>query len=241
MKLIKSLTILGMLSMGVASPVWAFASTLSLSPAAGVFNKGCTFSLDIKLDTGPVQTDGTDTILLYDPTRFKATSIRSGTLYNDYPGNVIDEQSGRVTISGLASVSTPFSGSGTFATVNFSVLDNAPTDTATQIKFDFDPNDKAKTTDSNVVERGTVTDSLSSVQNGSYTIGTGLCGAVGPIITKTPVASGGGAIVPLKPKPPVVDDFTGNGNTAGIEMPTFVIAGIGTTLLILGIIGLALL
>lgn len=221
------------------SPVFAQAATLSLSPSSGTFNRSCNFSLKIDLNTGGAQTDGTDAILLYDSSRISASSISSGTIYPDYPGNNIDENAGKITISGLASVTTAFSGQGTLATINFTLKDNAPTG-ATQIKFDFDTNDKAKTTDSNVVQRGTVADILSSVVNGNYTIGTGTCGA------QTTTGPGGpaGAVVPGATATPSgqlksLDQAVG-GKTGTPEL-TFTLAIVGSVLTILGILGLALL
>ena len=222
------------------SPVYAQSATLSLSPSSGTFNKGCTFSLDLRLDTAGAQTDGTDAILLYDSSRLTATSITSGNIYPDYPGNSIDDTSGKITVSGLASVSSAFSGQGSLAVVNFSVKENAPAG-ATQVKFDFDPNDKAKTTDSNVVQRGTTSDVLSSVVNGNYTIGTGACGTL-------PATGGGSApgrgAVSATPSgqveqlPPVVYKQL---PPAGTEQLTFTLTIVGVTLTILGILGLALL
>ncbi len=216
--------------------VYAQSATLSLSPSSGTFNKSCSFTLDIRLDTAGAQTDGTDAILIYDQSRVTATSITSGSIYTDYPGNSIDDTNGRITVSGLASVTSAFSGQGSLATVNFTVKENAPTG-ATQIKFDFDPSDKAKTTDSNVVQRGTATDILSSVVNGNYTVGTGSCAMVSP----TPVPRGQGAVstpsgeekggeIPLKTLPP-----------AGTEQLTYTLAIVGSILVVLGILGLALL
>lgn len=216
-------------------------ATLSLSPASGTFNKSCPFTLQIQLNTAGAQTDGTDAILLYDSSRITATSITNGTIYSDYPGNNIDDTNGKVTISGLASISSPFLGQGTLATVNFAVKDNAQPG-ATQIKFDFDGNNKAKTTDSNVVQRGTVADILSSVVNGNYTIGSGACGVASP--SPTPAARGApgvatpsGAVVP-----PTLDrlvDKTGKG--PGTPELTSTLAIVGVVLTILGILGLALL
>lgn len=220
------------------NPVWAIAATLSLSPVSGTFNKNCSFTLDISLDTAGAQTDGTDAILIYDSSRFTATSIQAGTIYSDYPGNNIDDPSGKVTVSGLASVSQAFSGKGSLAKVNFTAKENAPTG-ATQVKFDFDGKDKTKTTDSNVVERGTVADILSSVVNGNYTIGSGACGAAvttlpatgqGAVSVSTPSAQIPVKEVPLKTLPP-----------AGSEQLTFTLAIIGSVLTVLGILGLALL
>lgn len=220
----------------LATPAFAQQATLSLSPSSGTFNKGCGFSLQVLLNTGGAQTDGTDVILFYDPSRFSATSITSGTIYPDYPGNNIDATNGKITISGLASVTTPFTGSGTLATINFSVLDNAPAGTS-QIKFDFDPNNKSKTTDSNVVERGNVVDILNSVVDGNYTIGTGICASPSPGASGAPKggpgggpASGSAQPIPKPTLPPT-----------GTEGLTYVLTTFGLGFVVLGILGLALL
>lgn len=224
-------------------PVFAASANLSLSPAAGTFNKGCGFSIDIKVDTGGAQTDGTDAILIYDQTRFTATAVRSGTIYSDYPGNIIDAANGKVTVSGLASFSSPFSGSGTLATIDFTVLETAPPG-VTKIRFDFDPADKAKTIDSNVVERGTIADILGFVSDGNYTVGSGSC-----TVTPTPTPTGTGSLfgkggpitTPSAAPKKTIDDFTGNGTKGGVEMPTLVLGATGVFLTILGILGAAFL
>ena len=220
---------------------FAQAATLSLTPSSGTFNRSCNFTLDIRLDTAGAQTDGTDAILIYDSSRFSATSITSGNIYPDYPGNSIDDTSGKITISGLASISSAFSGQGSLATVNFTVKENAPTG-ATQVKFDFDSSDKAKTTDSNVVQRGTASDILNSVVNGSYTIGTGSCvaGAVSP--TSVPrgapsVSTPSATTQPAQPKN--LDEAVG-GKTGSVEL-TYTLVIVGSVLVVLGILGLTLL
>lgn len=228
------------LGMNLPTPTRAAAATLSMSPAVGTFNKGCSFSLDVKVDTGGTQTDGTDAIIFYDQTRFSARAIRNGTIYQDYPGNNIDSQTGKITISGLSSVSSAFSGSGTLASIDFTVLDTAPPG-ATQIKFDFDINDKTKTIDSNVVERGTVADILSQVNNGNYTIGTGTgCSGVvevTPTVVQSGLPRGGTDSTPSAttfiPQPTLVQ-------TADFGT-TMVLVAVGSLLTIAGILGLALL
>lgn len=211
----------------ILSPA-AYAATLSLSPSSGTFNRGCVSLIAVVLDAAGTQTDGSDAILKYDPSRINATSITSGTIYPDYPGNNIDSSSGKITISGLASVQQAFSGKGTLATINFSVPENAPTG-ATSVKFEFDPNDKAKTTDSNVVERGTIVDVLNSVVDGNYTIGTGACGT-----TVTTPKGGASVSTPSaevkKTLPP-----------AGTETFTYAVAILGSIFTILGFLGLVLL
>lgn len=235
MKNIIVMTIIIIITIILSPAVFAQTATLSLSPSSGTFNKGCPLTLQINLNTGGTQTDGTDAILAYDSTRFSATSISSGAIYPDYPGNNIDDANGKITVSGLASVTAPFSGQGNLATVNLKVTDTAPSG-VTQIKFDFDPNDKSKTTDSNVVERGTISDVLNSVVNGSYTIGTGSCVAAGaPVAPGTGVATPSGAVVQPTPRP-----FEAL-PPAGSEQLTLTLAIIGSVLTILGILGLALL
>ncbi len=218
------------------TPASALAASLSLSPAVGTFNKGCTFSVDIKLDTGGSQTDGTDAILKYDNTKLTATSISSGTIYADYPGNSIDDTTGKITTSGLASVSSAFAGQGTLATINFTVKDTANTG-ATIVSFDFDPNNKTNTTDSNVVQRGTIADILASVLNGNYTIGTGTC--TNGVATLPRTGQGGTGT----PSAGATFDETQRKTLpeGGTKEFTFAIAILGSALTVLGVLGLALL
>lgn len=237
----------------LASPAYALAASLSLSPTSGTFNKGCPFNLEVKLDTSGAQTAGTDAIVIYDNTKLSATNVTTGSIYADYPGTSPDDATGKVTISGLASFSSSFSGTGTLATINFTVKDTAGTG-ATIVKFDYDPSGKsataqclssgANTCDSNVVSKDNIADVLSSVVNGSYTIGTGACGAVGG--TQPGVGVGQGAVgigatnpltqTPVKEAPPLKAL-----PPAGSEQFTFMVAILGSALTILGILGLALL
>lgn len=238
------------------SSAFAALATLSLSPSTGTFNKGCSFSVEVLLDTGGAQTDGTDAILLYDTSKLTANPpIASGTIYSDYPGNNIDP-GGKITISGLASVTSPFSGKGTLATVSFTVKDTAAVG-ATQITFDFDPNNKAKTSDSNVVERNTIAEILSSVVNGNYVVGSGSCTqtiSTPPVTVPGPIVGGGssggsgigrGAVgtpsASTFTQPPITSLDTAAGGKTGTQELTATVAIVGGILTILGILGLALL
>lgn len=231
----------------LASPTLALAATLSLSPSSGTFNKGCQVTLDINLDTAGADTDGTDAILIYDNSKFTANSINTELtpkIYSDFPGSNIDDTTGKVTVSGLASVSSAFNGKGTMAKVNFTVKETAGTG-ATIVKFDFDSADTSKTTDSNVVQRGTVADVLKSTVNGNYTVGTGVCGAGAtptPAPTLLPRTGGPGTVsTPSAQPPPVKEVPIKTLPPAGSEQLTFTIAIVGSVLTILGILGLALL
>ncbi len=246
------------LSFGLLSPAVAMAATLSLSPSSGTVSRGCNVALKIELDTENADTDGTDAILLYDPTRYTATAITNGTIYPDYPGNTIDTQNGKVVVSGLASVDSPYKGKGILATVIFTVSQNAPVG-ASSIKFDFDPNNKAKTTDSNVVQRGTVTDILDAVTDTNLTVGNGTTCAIaqggstnitttngtgGSLSTNSTTNSttlGKGGIIATPSASIPLKELSPGGKTPGFTDSTFVLVGIGSVLTILGIIGLALL
>lgn len=230
------------------TPIYAQQATLSMSPSTGTFNRGCQFTVDVKLVTGSAQTDGTDAILLYDTSKLttNTNSIASGTIYPDYPGNNVDEQAGRITISGLSSVTSAFSGQGNLATITFTVKEAAPLGSS-KVSFDFDPNDKGKTTDSNVVERGTVADVLSTIIDGNYTIGAGksCAGGAGTITTSggddtlaTP--SGGISDGSTGYEKKSLNDFT-NGKGPGTPELTYTVAIVGATLTILGMLGFMLL
>lgn len=224
------------------TPVFADGATLSVSPATGTFNKGCSFSADVLVDTGGADTDGTDAIVFYDATRLNASSIVPGTVYSDSPGNSIDPQAGKITISGLASASQTFRGNGKLATVNFTVLDTAPTG-VTQLKFDFDPADKAKTSDSNVIERGTVSDVLSQVVNASYTIGTGSCtGGVTPTPSPSLKAVGGpvGTATPSATLSPTPSPLPQRLPPAGDGQSFWVLVVVGGVLTAISVLGLVL-
>lgn len=156
-------------------PPWPSpAAKLSLVPSSTTINKGCNYTADVMLDTGGISTDGTDATILFDPQKIKPISIINGSIYPDYPGNSIDPVKGRIEISGLSSPDKGFAGRGLLGRINFTVLKKSQKG-ATQMTFDFDPSNKNKTDDSNVVERKTIKDILDSVQNTTFQIDNGKC------------------------------------------------------------------
>ena len=244
-------------------PTLASAATLSLSPANATINRGCTLSVAIELNTQGDDTDGIDANLTYDTTKFtiSTASIVNGKIFSDYPGNSVSN--GKISISGISSPTQPYNGSGTFATINIAVPTSA-TGVGT-IKFDFDPNDKTKTTDTNVIQGGSADsfDILNQVTDGTYTIGTGTtCTATSGTGTGTGTGTGsgsgiGGSTAGSKTLP--AGGTTGKTLQAGgpastesgliykqlpesgIEGPTLILTIIGGALTVLGIIGLTLL
>lgn len=222
----------------LAFPTLAYGASLNLSPATGTFNKSCNYAVDINLNTAGQNTDGTDAIIKFNPSQITVSSVTPGSIYPDYPTANPDNSKGTISISGLSSVSTPYNGSGKFATINLAVNSNASAGSQLQLTFDFDPNNKSKTTDSNVVQTATVVDILDSVTNGVYTIGSGSCAG-----GSSNVVSGGGTVVSDNVGTPSgnLDQIAGNGVKPGIVSSTFFLTIVGSILVILGIAGLALL
>lgn len=231
------------------------AATLSLSPSTATFNRGCNYSVDVNLNTTSQDTDGADAILNFDKTKLNVTSISPGSIYPEYPVATPDNNNGTISISGYSSAETPFNGSGRFATINFLVTTNA-TLSQTPVTFDFDTNNKAKTTDSNVVQSVTVADILDNVTNGTYTIGNGSCGSSsgGDVVTDldgdgdidaddVAISNGGGGGsrgggTSSATGSSSLDDLVGG--PPGTLETTLLIGIIGGILVIIGIAGLAL-
>ncbi len=257
-KLIQAFGVLAALGIFGVFPAVASAATLTFNPASGSLNKGCEVTVKIDLDTQGVQTDGTDVIVLYNPAQLSITTskITNGTIYPEYPGNSVDSAGGKISISGISSVSAPFSGTGTFATLKFTVSNSLAANTPLNLSFDFDPNNKTKTTDTNVVERGTIADVLNSVTNGTYTVGTGTCtgnGITGGSGTGTGTGTGlngqgqalpgsnglsGSQSAQFPVYQPTINNELPN---AGILDNTLAITAVGLVLVILGVAGLAML
>jgi hypothetical protein len=172
-------------------------------------------------------------ILSYDPTvlSIAQTDITNGKIYADYPGNSVDSAAGKISVSGIASVSEAYSGKGTFASLKFKVSSTAAAG-ATTLKFDFNPANKTNTTDSNVVERGTIADVLSSVTDGNYTVGTGSCAqGIGAPAATLPVSNPVASSASLPTRLP----------EAGLLDNTVVVTSVGMLLVILGVVGIAFL
>lgn len=214
------------------TPGSALAATLSLSPTSGNINRSCEFIVDVNLDTTGANTDGTDVILKYNPSQLTVTSVDQGEIYPDYPSISPNNSNGTILVSGIASKDEPFTGTGKFATVHFTVTQTAAIGSSAAVNFDFDPANTQKTTDTNVVESGSVREVLSSVTNGSYTIGSGTCGAV--TFPSTGLPKGGGT---LPTPPPSLDDITGGGTPPGVISTTLILSAAGILLVILGMAG----
>lgn len=147
----------------------SYGAVLSLVPSSVNTGISCQFDLSIHLDTGGFSTDGTDALLKFDPMVLEVVEVQKGDIYSIYPGNTINNETGTVVVSGLATPSTPYSGSGKLATLKFKVKPNT-NQTQTNINFNFDPLNPYKTNDTNVVETSTIAEILREVVDAQINI-----------------------------------------------------------------------
>lgn len=243
---------------GLIFPAGVFAATLSLDPSSGTFNKGCTYSVKANLDTKGAKVDGADVILVYDTSKLSTSTSQintTGAVFPEYPANSVSTPdgsgTGKITIYGFAALNQPFSGTGTVATINFTVPSTAQTG-ATSLKFDFDPADPTNTKDANVVENGTVAELLNGVTDGNYTIGSGSCSGASPSPSSSSSSTGrggtsssgstindssGSQTTQTKSPPPQTKKAPVLNETA-LSMPTVILATVGGILVAVGALGL---
>lgn len=91
--------------------------TLESEPEAGE-----TFQIEVRLDTVSEDTIGTDLLIKFIPSELEFSEIQPGELYANYHEPRLDLKAGTIRYSGTADRNTPFSGSGTFATLVFKKL-----------------------------------------------------------------------------------------------------------------------
>lgn len=144
---------------------------LLLQPEIGEFKLNSSFWVDIVLDTGGNQVAGTDAVLRYDPTRLEVVDARTelsgiqispGSVFSEYPANIAEPQTGRISLSGLSPINTPFVGRGVMGRVLF----KGKALGKTQVFFEYQP---AVTSDSNVAST-TSKDILDKATGGTYII-----------------------------------------------------------------------
>lgn len=157
------------------------AAALQLSPPGGTYTVNQAFNVNINLSLSSETIDGVDAILNFNRSILEVTGITTGSLFVDYPTSTYDNDTGKITVAGLASSTNPLTSGGTVATITFKAK-AAGTGTVT---FDFT---SGSGTDSNVAEHTTGNDILESVVNGSYTVnanGTTTTGTGGTTDTTT--------------------------------------------------------
>lgn len=169
--------ILFFLSMVFLIIPWAFldAATLKLSPTAGAYKIGDTFSVHIFLNTQNLPIEGADIHFLnYNPAILEVmdddpampgVQIMAGNLMPVTPANMVDVAAGKIVFSqSSAGGGVPFSNSTDqlLATIHFRVKNSG----YASVVFDYAP---GRTDDANVVSKAK--EALTSVANAAFTLG----------------------------------------------------------------------
>ena len=190
--MIKKIILLALfLSILLAKPASAAAAaSLSFSPASGDVTLNNEFNVNVMLNTGGGDSDGTDAIIRYDGNKLQVISATLGSLYAQkvIEGSAATGTAGKITLSAVTVSGQIYNGSGTFATIRFKPI---ATGTA-NVYFDFTSGSK---NDSNVAYQGN--DILGSVSNATYNIGqAGIGGTSSPVPSSTPSVPVSGSVTP---------------------------------------------
>lgn len=132
----------------------------------------CKKRVDIEIDVGTTESNASDLEIIYNPGEITildsdpnqdGVQIRTGNAYQSYFYNQVFQNTGRIKIATL-SFSNFLSGRRLYASIEFT---SQPNITSTNFTILF--NGIGNTLDSNIADRFTNFDILTSVQNGSYT------------------------------------------------------------------------
>lgn len=139
------------------------ATEISLRTVKSQLKVGEETTVEIYLNSTKM-TDGTDLIIKYDPTKLSLVpksateAVSTGTIYSDYPVNMIDAKNNQIIVSGISSKENGVQASGLFGSLVFQAKATGISD----LTIDFSP---GKTTESNVIETKTAKDVLEKVVN----------------------------------------------------------------------------
>ncbi len=115
----KFLLVLGLVILFLFSNQEILAASLNLSSSNSTPQVGEEFWVEVYLDTQNQATLGTDVILIFDPQFFEAKEIQEGVIYPSYPGKKIDNEQGKIFLSGVANYGAPVSISGVLGKIKF--------------------------------------------------------------------------------------------------------------------------
>jgi len=155
-----------------ASPVFAADAALSLSPREGEVASGNTLEVDINVDTGGASVSAIDIIVSFDPSKFEVSVDDSSKILSQfYPSDAnerVDNNAGEVRFNNfVGATEDPFSGQGTISTL---VLTPKVDSGTSSFMFDFTEGSEA---DCNVIDTATVSDILTTTEDGTYSITAG--------------------------------------------------------------------
>lgn len=133
-----------------------------------VYQVGDEIEVNIKISTGGYTSAGSDILLTFDPSSIELEDTRffeRGKIYQDYPGANFDPEKGTIFLSGISiSNQGGFNGTDTFGKVFL----KAKRTGKTALKVEYS---KDVTTDSNIIEIGSIADVLGEVNNLDLNIG----------------------------------------------------------------------
>jgi hypothetical protein len=150
------------------------------APNNGNLVQGCTYSADIRINTGSNNSSSADIIINYDPAKIEILDsnpnvadkqIKPGVAYQSYFGNKVNESTGEIRLTG-ASFDAPINGEDIFASISFK---SKPAVTSASFIIKFDGAGATTSTDSNISIAESSLDALGSVQNGIFTFSSGSC------------------------------------------------------------------
>lgn len=138
------------------------SASLYLSPPQKTLALGEIFEVAVLLATEDAKVDGVDAVLNYNPKMLKVLKVEKGRLFEEYIPEKVDEEKGRILISGLTFY--PQEKTGTLGRVTFETLKAG----TTTIFFEFTP---GSTKDSNVaLTESNGSDILKKVGDAKYVI-----------------------------------------------------------------------
>lgn len=147
------------------------AGSITLSPDSGVFAVGDTFDMQVSLDTGYHDSDGTNVIILYDPGVLEVqdadpsadgVQVTTGDVYDSYAQNKAYPSRGEINVAPMSDVGEVFQGSGTLATITFEVVASIGN---TRVEVYFQDGQSA---DSNIAENATTVDVLGQAGTAAF-------------------------------------------------------------------------
>jgi len=170
-----------------ASPVKAVEPSLTFSPSVLNVQGDSEIIASVILNTGGQGVSGAGVRINFDPYYLSAIRIHPSDIFADYPASIIDNEHGKITISGIASSPTDlYNGEGTFADIVFRPYHSG----TSKVNFIFTPGD---TTDSNIAVMTGNGDILSSVNE---------------LTVNITAANGGGASTEIPTPTPTSNDST---------------------------------
>jgi hypothetical protein len=176
----KQIYITILLTLGFIIPINVQAATFSFDPETASYIQGCTYNVDVLIDTEGSTSNSADIIINFDPNEVEiidsdllntGIQITPGNAYTSYFGNQVDILIGEIRLTGV-NLAGNFNGEEIFGSFEFKSQD-----LITSADFDIYMTGVGPevSLDSNIASSVSSNDLLSGVTNGSYTFITGSC------------------------------------------------------------------